>query len=333
MAVADGATRWGRGIDLPTLVVEALEKVASPSATEELVLRALGRSGLAEMPVEAHRMLLFVAGALHEETHEMLGAPAAFGVVQDLRPMLERAMDQLLATAGTADTVPPQALASEGAHPSGAHPSGSQRPRSGIRANPHEVDAYRAALEAASTSRSEEDDSPSAWDREAESRGPTMPSVKRPTPHRQPRVRATSSPPTQPSGPRFMTMPYLAAIRDAGDVLIVDDDAAFRRAISRALTQRGFEVMAAADAPSALKLCHRIRPVLVVTDWQMPGLDGVELASLLHESLVDETPPIVLITGAPEPPEEPAHIAGVIRKGADFSAIFDLLEDVLSDLG
>lgn len=314
---SQGASRGGGGIDLPSLVVESLEKVASPRAVGKLIEVALERAGLDAMPTEAHRMLLFVTGPLHAETYQALGAPAAFGTVQDLRPMLERAMDHFLSAAGAADTVPPEA------------PSTGERPRSGIRRNPpFEVPMTDGAGEL-------EDDEVGVG------AGAAMPPVRRPSPSpygqslRSSSMDIVDSPATQPSvgaRRRPVTMPYLAALRDAGDVLIVDDDLMFRRAIARLLSQKGFEVMAAADGPSALKLAQRIHPVLVITDWQMPGLDGVELASLLHESLEEATPPIVLVTGAAEPPRQPAHIAGVIRKGGGFDAIFDALEDLLADV-
>jgi two-component system OmpR family response regulator len=73
---------------------------------------------------------------------------------------------------------------------------------------------------------------------------------------------------------------------DAGGglvVLVVDDEAVIRAFVARALTLAGFEVAVAADGPEALRLVaeDRVRPSVVVTDIEMPGMTGIELAARL----------------------------------------------------
>ena len=73
---------------------------------------------------------------------------------------------------------------------------------------------------------------------------------------------------------------------DAGGgpvVLVVDDEAVVRAFVARALTLAGFEVAVAADGPEALRLVaeDRVRPSVVVTDIEMPGMTGIELAARL----------------------------------------------------
>ena len=66
-------------------------------------------------------------------------------------------------------------------------------------------------------------------------------------------------------------------------VLVVDDEAVVRAFVARALTLAGFEVAVAADGPEALRLVaeDRVRPSVVVTDIEMPGMTGIELAARL----------------------------------------------------
>jgi CheY-like chemotaxis protein len=66
-------------------------------------------------------------------------------------------------------------------------------------------------------------------------------------------------------------------------VLVVDDEAVIRAFVARALTLAGFEVAVAADGPEALRLVaeDRVRPSVVVTDIEMPGMTGIELAARL----------------------------------------------------
>jgi CheY-like chemotaxis protein len=66
-------------------------------------------------------------------------------------------------------------------------------------------------------------------------------------------------------------------------VLVVDDEAVVRAFVARALTMAGFEVAVAADGREALRLVAegRVRPAVVVTDIEMPGMTGIELAARL----------------------------------------------------
>jgi CheY-like chemotaxis protein len=66
----------------------------------------------------------------------------------------------------------------------------------------------------------------------------------------------------------------------AEKIVLVDDDLFVRRATSRALRARGYTVLEAGDAKSALRLLRDHGPdvALLVTDVVMPGIDGRELA-------------------------------------------------------
>ena len=65
-------------------------------------------------------------------------------------------------------------------------------------------------------------------------------------------------------------------------ILIVDDDPGTRNALKAGLTSFGYQVLAAADAPEALKIIessiNSVEPVeIMVTDLKMPGMNGLEL--------------------------------------------------------
>lgn len=60
-------------------------------------------------------------------------------------------------------------------------------------------------------------------------------------------------------------------------ILIVDDDAAFRRAVSRVLSGAGYQVAQAEDGGKAQKVLSSERPDILVTDIIMPDGDGIEL--------------------------------------------------------
>lgn len=65
-------------------------------------------------------------------------------------------------------------------------------------------------------------------------------------------------------------------------ILVVDDDPGTRNSLKAGLTSFGYQVLAAADAPEALKILESsisgVEPVeIMVTDLKMPGMNGLEL--------------------------------------------------------
>ena len=95
-------------------------------------------------------------------------------------------------------------------------------------------------------------------------------------------------------------------------VHVVDDDASFRTAMERRLTQAGYEV---ATYPSAQNLLDRLPsesvPGCILLDVRMPGLNGPELQERL--SKLGPTLPIIFITGYPDVPTT----VRTIRAGAE----------------
>ena len=76
-------------------------------------------------------------------------------------------------------------------------------------------------------------------------------------------------------------------------VLLVDDDAAIRRAVAAGLELEGFCVVAASGGRAALEAAERIKPAVVLLDLTMPDLDGLEVLRRLREA-GDQVPVCVL---------------------------------------
>ncbi|MFZ5788193.1 MAG: sigma-54-dependent transcriptional regulator [Acidobacteriota bacterium] len=81
----------------------------------------------------------------------------------------------------------------------------------------------------------------------------------------------------------------------AGHVLVVDDDAANRKAVGAILSGAGFDVMESADAFAALDTIDRESPHAVLLDLKMPGMDGLALVTNLRQRGIDV--PVVVLTG------------------------------------
>ena len=65
-------------------------------------------------------------------------------------------------------------------------------------------------------------------------------------------------------------------------ILVVDDEPLIRFAIGRILKRQGYDVIEAADGLEALAVASQRRVDLVITDLEMPNLDGADLALQIH---------------------------------------------------
>ena len=66
-------------------------------------------------------------------------------------------------------------------------------------------------------------------------------------------------------------------------VLVIDDDAHVRRVIQVKLRNQGYEVMLARDGEEGLSLIKTVKPDAVITDINMPKLDGETLCRQTNE--------------------------------------------------
>src|SRR4028119_92716 len=75
-------------------------------------------------------------------------------------------------------------------------------------------------------------------------------------------------------------------------VLIADDDRKIIDMLRRTLAYEGYHVVTAADGLEALSQAQSQRPDVVILDWLMPGLDGIEVARRIRQA--DPTPILML---------------------------------------
>ncbi|TWU31767.1 response regulator [Novipirellula artificiosorum] len=68
------------------------------------------------------------------------------------------------------------------------------------------------------------------------------------------------------------------------NLLVIDDDSAFRNVVCEGLSRRGFEVEQACDGQEALDAIHSKQFHLALVDVHMPRVTGLELLSLLPET-------------------------------------------------
>jgi len=79
-------------------------------------------------------------------------------------------------------------------------------------------------------------------------------------------------------------------------ILCVDDEAHILQVVSLKLRNAGYNVLTANDAEEAIETANASSIDIVITDYQMPGLSGLELARRLHQEPGRRKLPIILLT-------------------------------------
>ncbi|MBO9534415.1 MAG: response regulator [Solirubrobacteraceae bacterium] len=112
-------------------------------------------------------------------------------------------------------------------------------------------------------------------------------------------------------------------------ILIADDEAALRMLVRATLDTGHLSILEASDGETALRLAREARPDLILLDWSMPGLTGLEVAQALHSDPATADLPIVMLTARALPfDQEAARDAGVahyMTKPFSPRALLDLV--------
>jgi putative two-component system response regulator len=98
-----------------------------------------------------------------------------------------------------------------------------------------------------------------------------------------------------------------------GTILVVEDDAQNARLITRLLTSVGFDVDVVGDGASALDAVKEHAPDVVLLDWMLPRMNGLEVCQRLKADPLTRLIPVVLLTGL----DAKEHRLAGINAGAD----------------
>ena len=96
-------------------------------------------------------------------------------------------------------------------------------------------------------------------------------------------------------------------------ILIIDDKESARKLLSRFVQQFGHEPIAVADAMAALELLHKEPISLVVSDWVMPSMSGLELCRAIRRDAMGHYVYVILCSAK----NRPAELVEGMEAGAD----------------
>lgn len=88
--------------------------------------------------------------------------------------------------------------------------------------------------------------------------------------------------------------------RSAFRVLVVEDDPYFQRVLQKRLESEGYQVFTATDGREGMKAIVSNEPDLVISDWMMPEVDGLELCQSVKTGLREAAPYFILLTAKGE---------------------------------
>jgi len=97
------------------------------------------------------------------------------------------------------------------------------------------------------------------------------------------------------------------------NVLLVEDDREMRLLVARLLRRRGHTLAACADAEDAWRICQVELPPLLLVDWLLPGMDGLELCRRIRGLPGGRSAVILVMTVR----TSPGDLERVLAAGAD----------------
>jgi DNA-binding response OmpR family regulator len=78
-------------------------------------------------------------------------------------------------------------------------------------------------------------------------------------------------------------------------ILVIDDDVTIRTLLQSTMTNKGFNVLSAANGRQGLEIAKTQDVDIILLDWMMPEMDGMEvLAELKHDNNTENIPVIML---------------------------------------
>ncbi len=104
-------------------------------------------------------------------------------------------------------------------------------------------------------------------------------------------------------------------------ILIIEDEKNILDILQYNLESDGFEVILAEDGSTGLELALEKKPDVILLDWMMPEMDGLEVLSELKRNVQTKNIPVFMMTAK----KMSCHVSAAIMEGVDgyFTKPFD----------
>lgn len=119
----------------------------------------------------------------------------------------------------------------------------------------------------------------------------------------------------------------------ANKVLVADDEIHIIHVVAIKLRNNGYEVIAANNGAEAYDLACREKPDVVVTDYQMPLMTGIELITKMREDERTKEIPVILLTArsfaVTEEQQESLGVSSCLSKPFSPKELLKTIQDIL----
>ncbi|MDD5327778.1 MAG: response regulator [Phycisphaerae bacterium] len=118
-----------------------------------------------------------------------------------------------------------------------------------------------------------------------------------------------------------------------GKVLVADDEIHIIHVVTIKLRNNGYEVISAEDGVKAFALACAEKPDIIVTDYQMPGMTGLELVRKLRQNETTKNIPVIMLTArgfaVEDKEQEELEISELLSKPFSPKELLRSIEDIL----
>lgn len=116
-------------------------------------------------------------------------------------------------------------------------------------------------------------------------------------------------------------------------ILVVDDEFDILTTWQMVLQLEGFTVLTAPNGKAGLDIARGTALDLIITDWMMPVMDGLELSRQLAKDPVLATIPLIVASAAWREPEVPHPHAVFVRKPISMDSLVALVHRMIDARG
>ncbi len=113
-------------------------------------------------------------------------------------------------------------------------------------------------------------------------------------------------------------------------ILIVDDEYAVADALEMVLTSAGYRVVTAGDGVQAGRVMDRVTPDLVLLDFMMPIINGLEVLALMRARMTRKHIPVVMMSGVyPDAKQEASGWTKWLDKPFQFDELLSVVAEII----
>lgn len=116
-------------------------------------------------------------------------------------------------------------------------------------------------------------------------------------------------------------------------IIVADDEDHLRLLVSKTLEDPDHHILEALDGATALELARKERPQLIILDWMMPRMSGMQVLEALREDSATTSIPVIVLTARSQKPDRlfalKLGIRGYLIKPFSPLELIELVERVL----